>query len=53
MASAAVESFVIKQLDLLELERSAEVEERRYGRGLGFSQSVRRFPHPRLARTPG
>uniref|UniRef100_A0A8W4FDI3 Immunoglobulin mu DNA binding protein 2 n=1 Tax=Sus scrofa TaxID=9823 RepID=A0A8W4FDI3_PIG len=29
MASAAVESFVIKQLDLLELERSAEVEERR------------------------
>ncbi|XP_047631009.1 DNA-binding protein SMUBP-2 isoform X2 [Phacochoerus africanus] len=29
MASAAVESFVTKQLDLLELERSAEVEERR------------------------
>lgn len=32
MASAAVESFVAKQLDLLELERDAEVEERRYGR---------------------
>lgn len=32
MASAAVESFVTKQLDLLELERDAEVEERRYGR---------------------
>ncbi|XP_045342158.1 DNA-binding protein SMUBP-2 isoform X2 [Leopardus geoffroyi] len=29
MASAAVESFVSKQLDLLELERDAEVEERR------------------------
>ncbi|XP_023374063.1 DNA-binding protein SMUBP-2 [Otolemur garnettii] len=29
MASAAVESFVTKQLDLLELERDAEVEERR------------------------
>ncbi|XP_028334691.1 DNA-binding protein SMUBP-2 isoform X4 [Physeter macrocephalus] len=29
MASAAVESFVTKQLDLLELEREAEVEERR------------------------
>ncbi|KAF3822350.1 hypothetical protein GH733_007724 [Mirounga leonina] len=29
MASAAVESFVTKQLDLLELERAAEVEERR------------------------
>lgn len=29
MASAAVESFVAKQLDLLELERDAEVEERR------------------------
>uniref|UniRef100_A0A8C3YDP1 DNA-binding protein SMUBP-2 n=1 Tax=Catagonus wagneri TaxID=51154 RepID=A0A8C3YDP1_9CETA len=29
MASAAVESFVTKQLDLLELERGAEVEERR------------------------
>ncbi|XP_054426742.1 DNA-binding protein SMUBP-2 [Pteronotus mesoamericanus] len=29
MASAAVESFVAKQLDLLELEREAEVEERR------------------------
>ncbi|KAM6157932.1 DNA-binding protein SMUBP-2 [Rhynchocyon petersi] len=29
MASAAVESFVIKQLDLLELERDAEIEERR------------------------
>lgn len=32
MASAAVETFVAKQLDLLELERDAEVEERRYGR---------------------
>lgn len=32
MASAAVEAFVTKQLDLLELERDAEVEERRYGR---------------------
>lgn len=32
MASAAVESFVAKQLDLLELERDAEVEERRCGR---------------------
>lgn len=31
MASAAVESFVTKQLDLLELERDAEVEERRCG----------------------
>ncbi|KAM5316922.1 DNA-binding protein SMUBP-2 [Glossophaga mutica] len=29
MASATVESFVTKQLDLLELEREAEVEERR------------------------
>ncbi|KAF6333207.1 immunoglobulin mu DNA binding protein 2 [Rhinolophus ferrumequinum] len=29
MASAAVENFVTKQLDLLELERDAEVEERR------------------------
>ncbi|XP_059565803.1 DNA-binding protein SMUBP-2 isoform X1 [Myotis daubentonii] len=29
MASAAVETFVAKQLDLLELERDAEVEERR------------------------
>ncbi|XP_002755681.3 DNA-binding protein SMUBP-2 [Callithrix jacchus] len=29
MASAAVESFVTKQLELLELERDAEVEERR------------------------
>lgn len=29
MASAAVESFVTKHLDLLELERDAEVEERR------------------------
>ncbi|KAK2493623.1 hypothetical protein MC885_008398, partial [Smutsia gigantea] len=29
MTSAAVESFVTKQLDLLELERNAEVEERR------------------------
>ncbi|XP_037373318.1 DNA-binding protein SMUBP-2 [Talpa occidentalis] len=29
MASATVESFVAKQLDLLELERDAEVEERR------------------------
>ncbi|XP_053418453.1 DNA-binding protein SMUBP-2 isoform X2 [Nycticebus coucang] len=29
MASAALESFVTKQLDLLELERDAEVEERR------------------------
>uniref|UniRef100_A0A452SJ63 Immunoglobulin mu DNA binding protein 2 n=1 Tax=Ursus americanus TaxID=9643 RepID=A0A452SJ63_URSAM len=29
MATAAVESFVTKQLDLLELERDAEVEERR------------------------
>uniref|UniRef100_A0A2K6SNA9 DNA helicase n=1 Tax=Saimiri boliviensis boliviensis TaxID=39432 RepID=A0A2K6SNA9_SAIBB len=29
MASAAVESFVAKQLELLELERDAEVEERR------------------------
>ncbi|KAM9660349.1 DNA-binding protein SMUBP-2 [Trichechus inunguis] len=29
MASATVESFVTKQLDLLELERDAEVEERR------------------------
>ncbi|XP_011383089.1 DNA-binding protein SMUBP-2 isoform X3 [Pteropus vampyrus] len=29
MSSAAVESFVTKQLDLLELERDAEVEERR------------------------
>ncbi|KAK1335647.1 hypothetical protein QTO34_003440 [Cnephaeus nilssonii] len=29
MASAAVETFVTKQLDLLELERDAEVEERR------------------------
>ncbi|XP_037694261.1 DNA-binding protein SMUBP-2 [Choloepus didactylus] len=29
MASAAVESFVAKQLDLLELERDAELEERR------------------------
>lgn len=35
MASAAVESFVAKQLDLLELERDAEVEERRYGRRPG------------------
>ncbi|KAK2099988.1 hypothetical protein P7K49_021336 [Saguinus oedipus] len=32
MASAAVESFVTKQLELLELERDAEVEERRYRR---------------------
>lgn len=29
MASATVERFVTKQLDLLELERDAEVEERR------------------------
>lgn len=29
MGSAAVETFVAKQLDLLELERDAEVEERR------------------------
>ncbi|KAL0629415.1 DNA-binding protein SMUBP-2 [Plecturocebus cupreus] len=35
MASAAVESFVTKQLELLELERDAEVEERRYRRPPG------------------
>lgn len=39
MATAAVESFVTKQLDLLELERDAEVEERRYWVG-------RQFPSP-------
>ncbi|KAM8816062.1 DNA-binding protein SMUBP-2 [Rhynchonycteris naso] len=33
MASAAVESFVTKQLELLELERDAEVEERRSWQG--------------------
>lgn len=37
MGSAVVESFVAKQLDLLELERDAEVEERRYGPGGGLS----------------
>ena len=41
MASATVESFVTKQLDLLELEREAEVEERRYGRWPVLSGSVR------------
>lgn len=35
MASTPVESFVTKQLELLELERDAEVEERRYGRRPG------------------
>lgn len=44
MASATVESFVTKQLDLLELEREAEVEERRYGRWPVLSGSVRQFP---------
>lgn len=40
MASAAVESFVTKQLDLLELERDAEVEERRYGVGRQFPSAA-------------
>lgn len=46
MGSAAVESFVTKQLDLLELERDAEVEERRYRRRPVLSPSVRPFPQP-------
>lgn len=46
MGSAAVESFVTNQLDLLELERDAEVEERRYRRRPVLSPSVRPFPQP-------
>lgn len=44
MSSGAVESFVTKQLDLLELERDAEVEERRYGR--------HPYPRGRSGRSP-
>lgn len=51
MASSAVENFVTKQLDLLELERDAEIEERRYGRRRVLSGSVRLCPQPCSAQT--
>lgn len=55
MASTPVESFVTKQLELLELERDAEVEERRYGRRpgpLGVGPVSPPEPPPLPAETP-
>ena len=55
MASTPVESFVTKQLELLELERDAEVEERRYGRRpgpLGVGPASPPGPPPLPAETP-
>lgn len=55
MASTPVESFVTKQLELLELERDAEVEERRYGRRpgpLGVGPASPPVPPPLPAETP-